>query len=110
MKDNYVNFDHPFYQEQNEFYNHFHQIGRDPWSPPTFEREKDPLEVGLCELRTELQKITQKLKDDEEAEKAENDWKFAAMVLDRLCLWLFALLSFFITMAIFGAAPHIIVY
>lgn len=30
--------------------------------------------------------ITDKIKDDDEAGNVENDWKFAAMVIDRLCL------------------------
>ena len=33
-----------------------------------------------------LQVITDKIRDDDEAGSVENDWKFAAMVIDRLCL------------------------
>ena len=32
------------------------------------------------------QVITDKIRDDDEAGSVENDWKFAAMVIDRLCL------------------------
>ena len=30
--------------------------------------------------------ITDKIREDDEAGSVENDWKFAAMVIDRLCL------------------------
>ena len=101
MEDNYLNFEPRFYAEQNQFYDHFYQM---------YPEQKDPVEEELGQILKEIRVITEKLKDDAEAENAENDWKFAAMVLDRLCLWLFCLLSFFITVAIFAAAPHVIVY
>ena len=44
-----------------------------------------------------------------EAGEAENEWRFAAMVLDRVCLLLFLGLSLFLTVAIFAAAPHLFV-
>jgi nicotinic acetylcholine receptor, invertebrate len=47
-------------------------------------------------------------KEDEESEVAK-DWKFAAMVIDRLCLIIFTLFTIIATIAVLFSAPHIIV-
>ena len=52
--------------------------------------------------------ITDKLRDDEDAAAIENDWKFAAMVLDRLCLITFTAFTVIATVAVLAAAPHVI--
>ncbi len=57
----------------------------------------------------EIKIITDKIRDDEEAAAIENDWKFAAMVLDRLCLIVFTLFTIVATVAVLAAAPHVIV-
>jgi len=57
----------------------------------------------------ELRVITDKIKDDEDSAVFENDWKFAAMVLDRLCLIFFTAFTIIATIATLLAAPHIIV-
>ena len=49
------------------------------------------------------------LRDDDESAATENDWKFAAMVLDRLCLITFTLFTIIATFAVLAAAPHVIV-
>ena len=49
------------------------------------------------------------LKDDEEAAAIEADWKFAAMVLDRLCLLAFTTFTVILSAATLIAAPHVIV-
>ena len=53
--------------------------------------------------------ITDKLRDDEDAAAIENDWKFAAMVLDRLCLITFTAFTVIATFAVLAAAPHVVV-
>lgn len=66
---------------------------------------------GRNELRSilkELQFLTDKMKKDEEFEDICNDWKFAAMVIDRLCLWLFTVFTIVSTFAILFSAPHIL--
>jgi hypothetical protein len=50
----------------------------------------DVLRKNLGSILKELRLITQKLKDDEEDEGKSLDWKFAAMVIDRLCMVVFA--------------------
>merc|ERR1719460_2741779 len=47
--------------------------------PPGIHRE-------LSLILKEIKIITDKIRDDDESAATENDWKFAAMVLDRLCL------------------------
>ena len=57
----------------------------------------------------ELRVITDKIRDDEDTAAIENDWKFAAMVLDRLCLITFTMFTIIATIAVLFSAPHIIV-
>lgn len=47
-------------------------------------------------------------KEDEDKDVA-SDWKFAAMVVDRLCLIIFTLFTIIATIAVLFSAPHIIV-
>jgi nicotinic acetylcholine receptor len=47
----------------------------------------------------ELQFITKKIKTDDEQDEMSQDWKFTAMVVDRLCLVLFAVATFISTAA-----------
>lgn len=70
--------------------------------PPGVHRE---LNLILKEIRV----ITDKIRDDEDTAAIENDWKFAAMVLDRLCLITFTLFTIVATVAVLLSAPHIIV-
>lgn len=64
-------------------------------------------ELGL--ILKELRMITDKLRKEDEASEITNDWKFAAMVVDRLCLILFTLFTIIATVAVLFSAPHIIV-
>jgi len=57
----------------------------------------------LLAILSELRYITKKMKDDLESEEETNDWKFAAMVVDRLCFWIFSLYLVGATIAIFTA-------
>jgi nicotinic acetylcholine receptor len=70
--------------------------------PPGAHRE-------LSLILKEIKIITDKIRDDEESAAIENDWKFAAMVLDRLCLIIFTLFTIVATVAVLAAAPHVIV-
>ena len=66
-----------------------------------------PRELSL--ILKELRVITDKIRDEEDTAAIENDWKFAAMVLDRMCLITFTLFTFVATIAVLLSAPHIIV-
>ncbi|XP_058446829.1 neuronal acetylcholine receptor subunit alpha-7 isoform X2 [Malaya genurostris] len=63
----------------------------------------------LHNILKELQFITNRMrKADEEAELI-SDWKFAAMVVDRFCLFVFTLFTIIATVTVLLSAPHIIV-
>ena len=53
--------------------------------------------------------ITEKLKEEEEAAAVLADWRFAAMVLDRLCLIFFTAFTVIATLMVLGTAPHVFV-
>jgi len=53
--------------------------------------------------------ITNQLKNEDENTKISNDWKFAAMVIDRMCLIIFTLFTIIATITVLLSAPHIIV-
>ncbi|XP_034948383.1 neuronal acetylcholine receptor subunit alpha-7-like isoform X2 [Chelonus insularis] len=63
----------------------------------------------LILILKELKVITDQLKDNEEQTKITNDWKFAAMVIDRMCLIIFTLFTIIATITVLFSAPHIIV-
>ena len=63
----------------------------------------------LSAILKELRVITDKLRADDEEKETSNDWKFAAMVVDRICLILFTLFTIVATIAVLYSAPHIIV-
>ena len=50
------------------------------------------------------------MKQEDEAAAVEADWKFAAMVLDRLCLFFFSAFTLVATVSVLAVAPHIVVY
>jgi len=68
-----------------------------------------PLQRELNLILKEIKVITEKLKSDDESGEIEADWKFAAMVLDRLCLVFFTAFTIIATLAVLAAAPHVIV-
>ena len=57
----------------------------------------------------ELRVITDKIKNNGDSASIENDWKFAAMVLDGLCLITFTLFTMMATAALLINANHVIV-
>lgn len=63
----------------------------------------------LSLILKELRVITDKLRKDEEDEEVTNDWKFAAMVIDRMCLYIFTFFTVAATIAVLMSAPHVIV-
>ncbi|XP_069997179.1 neuronal acetylcholine receptor subunit alpha-7 isoform X3 [Penaeus vannamei] len=55
----------------------------------------------------EIRMITDKMRKKDEDDEVVNDWKFAAMVVDRLCLLVFTLFTVIATVAVLLSAPHI---
>ena len=81
--------------------------------PPSEDNVSSPYPSGVLRelslILKEIKVITDKIHDDEESAVIEGDWKFAAMVLDRLCLITFTLFTIIATLAVLAAAPHVIV-
>ena len=73
---------------------------------PTF---VDPLEKELHAIYLEIRVISDKIKAEAEAGVVENEWKFAAMVLDRVCLFVFTIFTVLLSAAVLIAAPHVFV-
>ena len=63
----------------------------------------------LVNILKEIRVISDKIRSEDDAASIENDWKFAAMVLDRICLITFSLFTIVATVAVLAAAPHVIV-
>lgn len=66
-----------------------------------------PAHSEMREILKELRFLTNKIKADEEFEEQCNDWKFAALVIDRLCCWLFLVFTLVSTFAILFSSPHL---
>eukprot|EP00090_Calanus_glacialis_P006441 TRINITY_DN15013_c0_g1_i1.p1 TRINITY_DN15013_c0_g1~~TRINITY_DN15013_c0_g1_i1.p1 ORF type:complete len:128 (-),score=7.71 TRINITY_DN15013_c0_g1_i1:453-812(-) len=83
--------------------------GNIPSCDDSYSSNAQPLQRELNLILKEIKVITDKIKDDEESASIEADWKFAAMVLDRLCLVFFTVFTIVATLAVLAAAPHVIV-
>ena len=57
----------------------------------------------------ELRFITTHIKKREDENDLIADWKFAAMVVDRVCLIIFTLFTIVATITVLLSAPHIII-
>ncbi|XP_032311863.2 neuronal acetylcholine receptor subunit alpha-7 [Drosophila ananassae] len=66
------------------------------------------VEYELALILKELRWITDQLKKEDETGDITRDWKFAAMVVDRLCLIIFTLFTIIATLAVLFSAPHFI--
>ena len=60
-------------------------------------------------IRRELSVIADKIRLDAEAARVESEWKFAAMVLDRLCLFAFTAFTMVLSASVLISAPHVFV-
>uniref|UniRef100_A0AAU6PBH4 Nicotinic acetylcholine receptor alpha7 n=1 Tax=Protohermes xanthodes TaxID=1452977 RepID=A0AAU6PBH4_9NEOP len=63
----------------------------------------------LTLILKEIRFITDQLRKEDDTSDITKDWKFAAMVVDRLCLIIFTLFTIIATLAVLFSAPHIIV-
>ncbi|CAG7822727.1 unnamed protein product [Allacma fusca] len=63
----------------------------------------------LQSILRELRFITGRMKKAEDDAEVVGDWKFAAMVVDRICLIVFTSFTIIATIAVLCSAPHIIV-
>ncbi len=74
---------------------------KDPEEDPGADVRQDDTEKLLLDVLAELKRITKKMTEDAEAEVEANEWKFAAMVVDRLCLCVFSLYLVVATVSVF---------
>uniref|UniRef100_A0A182XGP6 Neurotransmitter-gated ion-channel transmembrane domain-containing protein n=1 Tax=Anopheles quadriannulatus TaxID=34691 RepID=A0A182XGP6_ANOQN len=65
-------------------------------------------EYELALILKELRYITDQLRKEDETGEVTREWKFAAMVVDRLCLIIFTLFTIIATLAVLFSAPHFI--
>jgi nicotinic acetylcholine receptor len=63
----------------------------------------------LQAILREIRFITARLRKAEDDAEVVGDWKFAAMVVDRMCLIVFTSFTIIATVAVLLSAPHIIV-
>jgi len=62
----------------------------------------------LREILENVRQVTARLKKEDDRQDECSDWKFAAMVIDRLCLCLFTLFTVISTFAILFSSPHVL--
>lgn len=67
--------------------------------------ERSRSNVLLSNILDELRQLTGKVERDEALQDHINDWRFAAMVVDRLCLCAFTIFTVVSTFAILLSAP-----
>ncbi|XP_018327022.1 neuronal acetylcholine receptor subunit alpha-7 [Agrilus planipennis] len=67
------------------------------------------VDYELALILKEIRFITDNMRKEDEQQGITRDWKFAAMVVDRLCLIIFTLFTIIATLAVLFSAPHIIV-
>ncbi|XP_038861022.1 neuronal acetylcholine receptor subunit alpha-7-like [Salvelinus namaycush] len=66
------------------------------------------LEPDLAKILDEVRYIAKRFRDQDEDELVCNEWKFAASVIDRLCLMAFSLFTILCTIGILMSAPNFV--
>lgn len=69
--------------------------------------EFSPTRYELRAILKELRFITDKMKSQDDDDAITSDWKFAAAVIDRLLLWVFAIATVLSSVTILLAAPNL---
>lgn len=66
------------------------------------------MEIELAKILDEVRYIAKRFRDQDEDESVCNEWKFAASVVDRLCLMAFSLFTILCTIGILMSAPNFV--
>ncbi|XP_034534742.1 neuronal acetylcholine receptor subunit alpha-7a [Notolabrus celidotus] len=66
------------------------------------------LEPELAKILDEVRFIAKRFRNQDEDESVCNEWKFAASVIDRLCLMAFSLFTILCTLGILMSAPNFV--
>jgi len=61
------------------------------------------LRPELAAILDEVRCVTRKLRSDDKNDEETSDWKFAAMVIDRLSFWTLTVYLVVVTVAVFGS-------
>ena len=64
----------------------------------------------LISILRELKRITYKCRREEEEIELRCEWRFAATVIDRLCLWISVTFTLVSTLAVLFSAPSLVVW
>ncbi len=64
------------------------------------------LKHDVSTILLEISNISKKLKENDEEGDRSLEWKFAAMVLDKLCLYVFGILTIVSTCGILMSSPN----
>ena len=99
----YLRRDNSFPQTNVSFTNENEDLGSIMQNKNEYILVKRTLNMILKELRL----MTHKMKRDEEFEAIGLNWKFAAMVIDRLCMIVFATSTFISTAGILFTSPNL---
>ena len=70
--------------------------------------QSSSVEPELARILDEVRYITKRFRDQDENESVCSEWKFAAAVIDRLCLVAFSLFTFLCTIGILMSAPNFV--
>ncbi|XP_030630769.1 neuronal acetylcholine receptor subunit alpha-7 [Chanos chanos] len=66
------------------------------------------VETELGKILEEVRYIAKRFQNQDEDERVSNEWKFAAAVIDRLCLMAFSLFTILCTIGILMSAPNFV--
>lgn len=76
--------------------------------PTTHSSSVGSVEPELAKILDEVRFIAKRFRDQDEDEAVCNEWKFAASVIDRLCLMAFSLFTILCTFGILMSAPNFV--
>lgn len=62
--------------------------------------------TGVEDILREVRYIANRQREEDTNDEVANDWKFAAMVLDRLFLWIVVIFTLGFSIGVLMSAPH----
>lgn len=83
------------------------QLGDNSFLTTYSKSEVNMVKKSLNSILKEIRQITQKLREDEDDEAKSLNWKFAAMVIDRLCMVIFTVATFLSAVLILFTSKNI---
>lgn len=97
INDDYLNKGHSKFKSSFKFpQNHDNNESEDEF----YSNDPNLVKRNLGAILKELKVLTKKIEDDDEDEEKILGWKFAAMVIDRLCMVIFTVATFIATFII----------